>query len=256
MATCYRTAGLEFGMARARVRPIQLAVASGIGLLSSCSTEPRSCNLEPSAIAMFATVTDGDEGVEIEIELEIGIDDEESIGTPLSLCAEAGEVIEVNGRAAEQVRVLGRIYYVIEFEDPETTYTIAYVRDDGTITAELTMPPTLDITTPAEDQMIPRSEPLSIAWEPTWPDHPIMVAIEDQIGSDCLEGLGYSTEVDDVGSATIVANQLESGPDTDASCTAWIALTRTSVAAYPDALHESGSIEGYVKRRRRFTSSS
>jgi hypothetical protein len=239
----------------ARPRPIALVGAVGIALLGGCSTEPRSCNLEASAIVLHATVTDGDEGVEIEIELEIGVDDEESIGTPLSLCEEAGETIMVNGRPAEQVRVLGRIYYVVEFEEPETTYTIDYVRDDGTITAELTMPPTLAITMPAEEAQASRSLPLDVAWEPTWPEHTIMLAIEDQIGSDCLEGLGYSMEIEDLGGATIAANQLESGPDSDATCTVWIALTRTSVAAYPEALHGGGSIEGYVKRRRRFTSS-
>jgi hypothetical protein len=244
---------VEFGMAR--LRPIQLGMLVGIGSLGSCSTEARSCNPEASAIVLHATVTDGDEGMEIEIELETGVVDGEEVGTPLSLCSEAGEVIEVNGRAAEQVRVLGRVYYVVEFEAPETEYVIKYVRDDGTITASLTMPPTLAITEPAEDQVIARSAPFGISWDPTWPEHPIMLAIEDQIGSDCLEGLGYTSEIDDLGSATIAANQLESGPEIDATCTAWVSLTRSSVAAYPDALHEGGSVEGYVKRRRRFSSS-
>lgn len=239
----------------ARPRPIHLAALVGIGLLGSCSSEARSCNLEASAIVLHATVIDDDDGVEIEIELETGVGDDEAIGTPLTLCSDGGERLEVNGRSAEQVRVLGRVYYVVEFDEPETTYVIEYTRDDGTISAELTMPPTVEITVPIEDQVITRSEPFTINWEPSWPEHAMMLAIEDQIGSDCLEGLGYSTEVDDLGGATIAANLLESGPNTDATCTAWIALTRTSVAVYPDALHEGGSIEGYVKRRRRFSSS-
>jgi hypothetical protein len=239
----------------ARPRPIHLVALVGVGLLGACSSEARSCDLEASAIVLHATVIDGDEGVEIEVELETGVVGDEAIGTGLTLCGETGERLEINGRETEQVRVLGRVYYVVEFDQPETSYVIEYFRDDGTITTELTMPPTLAISLPAEDQVIPRSEPLTIGWEPSWPDHPMTLAIEDQVGSDCLEGLGYTTEVDDVGGATIAANLVESGPNTDATCTAWISLTRTSIAEYPDALHEGGSIEGYVKRRRRFSSS-
>lgn len=237
-----------------RPRSIQLAALVGIGLLASCSTETHSCNLETSAIVLHATVTDHDEGVEVEIELELGDGDDDSIGTPLSLCTESGEQLEVNGHPAKQVRVLGRVYYLVDFPEPEATYTIVYVRDEGTITTQLMMPPTLAITMPAEDAEVSRAEALSIGWDPSWPEHAMTLAIEDEIGSDCLEGLGYASEVDDMGAVTIAANQVESGPDSAATCTAWIALTRTSAAAYPDELHEGGSVEGYVKRRRRFTS--
>ncbi len=247
-------------MPGSRPRALFLAGLGGLGLLgslASCSSEARSCDLESSAIVMVATVIDGDEGVEVEIELEAGVDQGESEGTPLALCGESGERIEVNGRAAEQVRVLGRFYYVVEFEEPEASFVIEYVRDQGTISAELVMPPTFEISAPAEDTEIARAEPIPIEWSPTWPEHAITLAIEDRIGSDCLEGLGYTTEIEDLGSVLIGANQLESGPSAkaDGMCEAWIALTRSSIATYPAELHEGGSIEGYVKRRRRFVSS-
>ncbi|MFV8750798.1 hypothetical protein ACNOYE_09630 [Nannocystaceae bacterium ST9] len=240
-----------------RSRPIQLAALAGLGLLGSCSREARSCDLQASAIVLYATVTDGDDGVEVEIELETGLDEGDSIGTPLSLCSEAGERLEVNGSLAEQVRVLGHVYYVVEFDDPQSSYVIDFVRDEGTITAELAMPPTFEIGEPAEDAVIARSEPIPITWSPTWPEHTISLAIEDRIGSDCLAGLGYTSEVDDLGGVMVGANQLETGASAkaDDTCKAWIALTRSSVAPYPEALHEGGSIEGYVKRRRRFRSS-
>jgi hypothetical protein len=129
------------------------------------------------------------------------------------------------------------------------------VRDDETLTLELDMPPTFEILAPSEDEIIPRSQPIPVEWTPTWPDHAIAIGVEDRVGSDCLEGLGYSTEVDDLGSATIGAYMIEAGKADAETCKAWVAITRTSVGSYPDGLHEGGTVEGYVKRRRRFLSS-
>lgn len=231
------------------------ALLGGLGLLAACAVEPRSCELESNAIVLHATVTDGDRGVEVELELEAAAEGDEP-GTPLTLCVESGEQLRVNGRSAKQVRALGQVFYTVEFDAPETTYTVEYVRDDETIELALEMPPTFEISTPTEDQIIPRSEPIMVSWSPTWPDHMIQIAVEDRVGSDCLEGLGYSTEAQDLGTATIGANSIEAGAAKAAeTCKAWIAITRSSVGTYPSQLHEGGSFEGYVKRRRRFQSS-
>ncbi len=239
----------------ASARPLRLAALAGIGSLAGCSANPRSCDLEASAIVLYATVTDTDEGVEVELKLETGVDVDDSSGTPLSLCTDAGERLEVNGLPAKEQRVLGQIYYVIDSSAPMAIYTIDYVRDEGTISIELEMPPTLELLAPTEGAAIPRAEPIMVSWTPSWPGNTISLALEDRIGSDCLAGLGYSTEVDDQGQATIAANMLEAGKDPASDCKAWISLTRSSVAAYPKELHEGGSIEGYVKRRREFLSS-
>jgi len=122
--------------AMASARPLRLAALAGIGSLAGCSANPRSCDLEASAIVLYATVTDTDEGVEVELKLETGVDVDDSSGTPLSLCTDAGERLEVNGLPAKEQRVLGQIYYVIDSSAPMAIYTIDYVRDEGTISIE------------------------------------------------------------------------------------------------------------------------
>ncbi len=231
-----------------------MGVLAPLGLVLACGVEPRSCDLDSSAIVVHATITDADHGVEVEIELEAAGEDD-SPGTPLTLCPETGEQLRVNNRSTKQVRALGHVYYTLEFPEPEATYTIEYVRDDETLTLELDMPPTFEILAPSEDEIIPRSQPIPVEWSPTWPDHAIAIGVEDRVGSDCLEGLGYSTEVDDLGSATIGAYMIEAGKADAETCKAWVAITRTSIGSYPDGLHEGGTVEGYVKRRRRFLSS-
>ena len=144
--------------AMASARPLRLAALAGIGSLAGCSANPRSCDLEASAIVLYATVTDTDEGVEVELKLETGVDVDDSSGTPLSLCTDAGERLEVNGLPAKEQRVLGQIYYVIDSSAPMAIYTIDYVRDEGTISIELAMPPTLELLAPTEGAAIPRAD--------------------------------------------------------------------------------------------------
>lgn len=222
--------------------------------LGSCGLEARSCDLATNAIVLRATVTDSDEDLEVELELETG-GSEEGPGTALELCSDSGEVLRVNGEDAKPVRVLGQLYYTVELDERAELYTIEFVREAETIRVDLELPPPFSIVAPVEDQEVPRGETFDITWEPDWPGHMISLAIEDEIGSDCLEGLGFTQDIEDLGASTLAANKLEAGTAAAETCKAWVSLTRSASAAYPSELHEGGSIEGFVKRRRRFLSS-
>jgi hypothetical protein len=223
---------------------------------SACADTPRSCDLETSALVLHATISDLDDGVEVELELETANDDmdpDASSGTTLALCPEADH-LEVNGIAAEEVHALGHRYYVVHFDQVEPSYEISLRRNDNeSVTMLVDTPPTLEIVEPAEGATRSRAEPIEIDWMPDWPGQQINLAIEDKIGSSCIEGLGVDIDVEDAGSYSVGGNALVGG-GTTTSCAVTLTLTRVLEAEYPAALADGGKVSAVVKRRRRFTS--
>ncbi|KIG12754.1 hypothetical protein DB30_01112 [Enhygromyxa salina] len=221
----------------------------------ACADTPRSCDLATSALVLQATISDLDDGVEVEIELETAGDAGSAggPGTTLALCHDADH-LEVNGVRAEELYALGHRYYVVQFDQSESSFEISLQRNDGTdVSATVQMPPALEITAPSDGTARPRGEPLEVSWTPNWTGHQLNLAIEDEIGSSCIEGLGYEAEVDDTGSFIVAANELVGG-GAISSCEVTLTLTRALEAEYPAALAPGGSISAIVKRRRVFTS--
>ena len=230
-------------------------VTMGVLALSatSCSNEVRSCELETRAIAMRVTVTDKEGGVEIELIVEVGSDEEEA-GTPLELCPDEDH-LTVNGIPAKLTRALGQLYYHVEFPEPVSEYRIDLTRDDfDDARITVLMPPPMDILAPTEGMMHKRSDPLPVAWQPTWPDHELDLAIEDQIGSDCITGLGFTMTVPDNGMFEVPGGAIFDNNPSQTSCAVSAVLTRDALGQYPPELHPSGSVQGFVKRRRGFVS--
>jgi hypothetical protein len=222
---------------------------------AACADTPRSCDLATSALVLRATVSDLDAGVEIEIELETASDtgSDLSSGTTLALCTDTDH-LEVNGVRAEELYALGHRYYVVSFDTPEPSYEISLLRSDHEdVSATVDMPPTLEITQPNEGATRSRAAPIDVAWTPGWADHLIELAIEDEIGSSCIEGLGVEVEVEDVGSYSVGGNMLVGGGAVS-SCEVTLTLTRVAEAEYPAALAPGGNVNAVVKRRRLFTS--
>lgn len=219
-------------------------------LLGSCGEEVLSCGLLNESVAMHATVADNNAGVHVEIQLSTG--DEDGPGTPLTLCE--GESIAVNGEPAVLSRVLGEDYYTVEFEASAPSYEVEFTRElQDDVVARIDMPEAFTVDAPAEDSPHSRAVPLEVLWSPPRPDELIELAIEDEIGSSCIEGLGLELEVPDSGSYTVAGGSLVGGEMAEA-CEVWIALTRTAEGEYPAELHPSGRITGYVKRRHGFRS--
>jgi hypothetical protein len=221
----------------------------------ACADTPRSCDLETSALVLHATISDLDDGVEVEVELETASDKDPdaSSGTTLALCPDADH-LEVNGIAAREVHALGHRYYVVHFDQPESSYEISLRRNDGeSVTMLVDTPPTLEITEPPDAVTRSRAQPIEIGWMPGWPGQQINLAIEDKIGSSCIEGLGVDIDVEDAGSYSVAGNALVGG-GTTTSCAVTLTLTRVLEAEYPAALAEGGKVSAVVKRRRLFTS--
>lgn len=235
-------------------RSCSLAALLALGA-TACADTPRSCDLSTSALVLRATVSDLDDGVEIELELETAseTDPEGSSGTTLALCPEADH-LEVNDVRAQEVYALDHRYYVVSFDQAEPSYEISLQRKEHeSVSLIVDMPPTLEITEPGEGAASSRGEPIEIAWAPDWPGQMINLAIEDEIGSSCIEGLGVEYDVEDTGSYSVGGNALVGGSAVS-SCEVTLTLTRVLEAEYPAALAEGGNVTAIVKRRRGFTS--
>lgn len=226
-----------------------MVLSATVFAASGCASEARSCDLDTSALLMWATVTDL--GVEVEVEVEFEAFGAE--GAALTLCPDR-DVLQINGVAAKQVHALGHVYYLAEFEGmPKPQYTISLARDGAdSLTAVVDMPPPFEIITPEPMSSHSRATPLGIEWAPGWAGEVIEVAVEDAIGSDCLDDVGVRYEVDDTGTYTIGGSSLGGAGMGD--CEVTLALSRHVIADYPPQLHEGGEIDGFVRRRRPFTS--
>ncbi len=199
---------------------------------------------------MWATVLDLGDHVEVEVEFEVGDAD----GASLTLCPERDR-LAINGVEAEQIRALGHVFYVAEFAGAaEPSYEIALTRDDAEdVSVVVEMPPSLEILAPAASSSHSRSEALEISWDPPWPGQLLELAVEDAVGSDCLEAFGVAYQVDDIGSYLLDDPKLAS-EEQGVSCEVTLALSRGAIVDYPAALHEGGEIAAFVRRRQPFTS--
>ena len=215
-----------------------------------CASEARSCDLDTDAIVMWATVSDLGEQVEVEIEFEAA----GAEGAALALCPDRDR-LEVNGVEASLVRALGHVYYTVEFDgDSVGEYEITLSRDDAkSVSVTVELPPSFEILSPAADSTHSRGASLDISWDPAWPDGMMELAVEDEVGSECIEALGIAYEVEDTGSYTVAPFMLTSGGD-GGTCDVTLALTRSVIVEYPSELHEGGEVAGFVRRRQPFTS--
>jgi hypothetical protein len=215
-----------------------------------CASEARSCDLDTDAIIMWATVTDDGEQIEVEIEFEAA----GAEGAALALCPERDH-LEVNGVEASLVRALGHVYYTAEFPgDSVGDYEIVLQRDDAqSVSVVVELPPSFEIVAPMPSSSHSRADALDVSWDPAWPGGMVELAVEDAIGSECIEELGVAYEIEDTGSYTIGPYALVSG-ETGGTCDVTLALTRSVAVDYPSELHEGGEIAGFVRRRLPFTS--
>ncbi len=234
-------------------RLTRLALSACALLALGCNTPTRACDLPSDEIAMRALITDSGESTQIYIVLE-----DVASSTQLALCPDR-ESLTVNGEPTELVRALGQLFYTVTFETSVPDYEIALTRDDPELEdalASLEMPPEFEVLTPAPDSTHPRSDALEISWAPVWNEHELELAVEDEIASTCLSGLGVELQVTDSGTYTLPAGALVSGtPSGTEVCEVWISLTREAEGLYPSQLHPSGSILAQVKRRHLFSSS-
>lgn len=216
----------------------------------ACASEARSCDLDTDALMMWATVTDRGDLVEVEIEFEAA----GAEGAALALCPERDR-LEVNGVEASLVRALGHVYYTAEFEpDADRDYTIALQRDEWqSVSVTVELPPSFEILEPSANSSHSRGTALDISWDPPWSAGVMELAVEDEIGSECIEALGIAYDVEDTGSYTVAPFMLTSGGE-GGSCDVTLALTRSVIVDYPSELHEGGEIAGFVRRRQPFTS--
>jgi hypothetical protein len=216
---------------------------------AGCGTDVESCDIDTKSMIMWATITDLGEGVDIEVSFELPGE----AGTPLALCPERDR-LEINGVETSQVRALGHLYYTAKFSTAAETYEIVLVRDGApNVSATVEMPPGFEILEPAADSSHPRGAALEVSWAPERSSNMIELAIEDAIGSDCIEGFGVAYEVADIGSYSVEGNSLVAGAE-GGSCEVTLALTRSVVADYPTQFHTGGSISAFVRRDRPFIS--
>jgi hypothetical protein len=233
-----------------RMFEVRTAVVLLGATLLGCASEARSCDLDTDAIVMWATVTDLGEQVEVEIKFEAA----GAEGAALTLCPERDH-LEVNGVEASLVRALGHVYYRVEFAgDSVGEYDIVLERDDAqSLSVSVELPPSFTVLEPAANSTHSRGTPLEIVWDPSWPEGLMELAVEDEVGSECIEALGIAYDVEDTGSYMLAAYKLAAGT-TGGTCDVTLALTRSVTVEYPAALHEGGEIAGYVRRRQPFTS--
>lgn len=215
-----------------------------------CASEARSCDLDTDAIVMWATISDLGDRVEAEIEFEAA----GAEGAALALCPDRDR-LEVNGVEASSVRALGHVYYTVEFEGASVgEYEITLSRDDAkSVSVTVELPPSFEIVSPAANSTHSRGASLDIGWDPPWPGGVMELAVEDEVGSECIEALGIAYEVEDTGSYTVAPFMLTSGGE-GGTCDVTLALTRSGIVDYPSGLHEGGEIAGFVRRRQPFTS--
>lgn len=218
-----------------------------------CVSEIRSCDLDTDEIILWATLTNSDAGVEVEVEFEAA----NTEGAALALCPERDR-LEINGVEASLVRALGHLFYTVEFEQPAAGYEIVLMRGAGqTVTTLVEMPPSFEILAPTVDTAHPRSSALDVVWTPAWPGGEIELVLADAVGSDCIEGLGVRYTLEDTGSAVVGGDSLVSGAaleDESLGCAVTLTLTRSAELQYPAAFHEGGRVSTAVRRRRPFTS--
>jgi hypothetical protein len=215
-----------------------------------CASEARSCDLDTDALLMWATVTDDGEQVAVEIEFEAA----GAEGAALSLCPERDH-LEVNGVEATMVRALGHVYYTVEWDGASVgEYEIVLRRDDAqSVSVVVELPPSFVIESPAANSDHSRSVALDVLWDPPWLGGVMALAVEDAIGSECIEDLGIAYEVEDIGSYSVAPYSLVSG-EAGGSCDVTLALSRSVAVEYPAELHEGGEIAGFVRRRQPFIS--
>jgi hypothetical protein len=226
-----------------RLEALLLTVAAVPVLATGCSDTPRSCDVDNASLIMSATVSDLDSGVEVEIELETGSN---GSGTALALCPD--DQLFVNGVETEELRALGHLYYTVDFDEPDPSYEITLARKDhDDVSVLVEMPPSFEITAPAENAELSRAAPWEITWAPGWADQTIELDVADEIGSTCIEGLGLELVVDDTGSYGVAGNTLKGQ---GGSCEVTISLTRVIEGEYPSQLAPGGSVTALVKRRR------
>src|SRR5690606_27583367 len=222
---------------------VMLGARSVVALLGvsalGCASEARSCDLDTDAIVMWATVTDLGDAVEVEVEFEAaGVE-----GIGLSLCPDRDR-LAINGVEPSVLRALEHVVYVAEFDGASTgEYEIALQRTDAqSVSVTVELPPSIEVLSPALDSTHSRAAPLEVSWDPAWSGQMIDLAVEDQVGSDCIDALAIGYQVEDTGSYTIGAHSLVSA--TGGSCEVTLALTRSVAVEYPSELHEGGQIAG------------
>jgi hypothetical protein len=244
-------------LTQAMSRPLSTTLLLGATLVSAatfgCDTEIRSCDLETDQIILWATLTNSDAGVEVEVEFEAA----NTEGVALALCPERDR-LEINGVEATLVRALGHLFYTAKFKEPAAGYELMFMRGARqNITMLVEMPPSFEILEPAIDSVHPRGAALDVAWTPAWPGGEIDLTLADTVGSDCIEGLGVRYTLEDTVSAVVGGNSLVSGAaveDESPGCAMTLTLTRSTELQYPAAFHEGGRVSAAVRRRRPFTS--
>ena len=227
------------GAAMLRRGPWIAALAS---LALGCSNEPQTCDLATSELWMSATISDLNGTVEVEIEFESA-----DRATTLELCPDRDK-LTVNGAKLESIRVFGEQYYRVEFDSAESNYEIRLERsgaEDATIS--FAMPPSFEILAPTANASVSRSEPLTLEWAPSWPGEEIQVAVLDDIGSSCIEGLGVFAMVPDEGSYAIGGSSL-AATDIGQECEVALILTRTRVEDHPAGRFAGGAVSGVLSR--------
>lgn len=223
-----------------------LVIAALVGVLPACANEQRTCQIDTSELVMWATVTDLNGVVEVEIELETFVADGQ--GSSLELCPNRDTLL-VNGDRTEAVHTFGQYYYTATYEDelPDSYELVFERKDHDSVTVTVEMPPSFEVTTPEPDGQYARTADLPIAWSPTWADHEMQLSIVDGIGSSCIDGLGISEVVEDAGSWVVPANSLIGGGSGD-DCEVSFSMARSLMAAYPAELHEGGEVVAFVRR--------
>lgn len=223
-------------------------VALALGV-SACNDTPYSCRVDNATLLLRATVSEldpvaGEPRVRVEVEFEAA-GAEPGMGTTLALCPDE-DLLEINGVETEERSALGHLYYVAEFKSREPSYEISLERpshEDVSFTIEL--PPSFDISLPDPSVDHPRNAALDIAWSPAWPDHQLGLSVADEIGSACIDGLGFELDIDDSGMYSVAAGTLVG----TGACQVTVTLTRIAEAAYPASLADGGNATAIVKRR-------
>lgn len=212
-----------------------------------------SCRVPNDELQMRATVSELDavEGEpRVRVEIELAVVGESGTSSTVALCPD-GDGLEVNGVETTELSSLGHLYYIAEFDDREPSFEIMLTRPDhGDVALTIELPPSFEISMPAADTELPRDAALDIAWSPAWPDHQLALAVADEIGSACIDGLGIELDVDDTGMYTVPAGALVGM----GSCQVTISLTRLAEASYPSSLAPGGNATAIVKRRLIVTS--
>jgi len=157
-------------------------------------------------------------------------------GTELSLGAECGDEITVNGVPLMQTVGLF-VYYQAEIPLADT-YEFVFTRgEDETYTCTVSPPPEMTITAPAEATVLSRLQPFDIMWDANYQGSP---GVNIAITLPC--GAWFGTTAVDNGLYTVNAGTLQ-GQDETTTCDAQISLSRV-VQGQMDA-----GLEGVITAR-------